>query len=108
MAQRTSVPASDFIIVQKSGKNDSLGRKNFFPGQGEKIIENILKIFVKIFGGMKNIYYLCSVNRWSSESHQACLNGRVVKEMDVVKLKEQARSTGDETNKKFNNLLLTI
>ena len=56
MAQRTSVPASDFIIVQKSRKFGSLGRKNFFPGQGEKIIENILKIFVKIFGGMKNIY----------------------------------------------------
>ena len=62
-----------------------MGRKNFFPKKKKKIIENILKIFVKIFGGMKNIYYLCS-----------------------VKLKEQARSTGDETNKKFNNLLLTI
>ena len=36
MAQRTSVPASDFIIVQKSRKFGSLGRKNFFPGQGEK------------------------------------------------------------------------
>ena len=56
MNQRTSVPASDFIIVQKSRKFGSLGRKNFFPGQGEKIIENILKIFVKIFGSMKNIY----------------------------------------------------
>ena len=43
-------------------KSGSLGRKNFFPGQGEKINENILKIFVKIFGGMKNIYYLCSCN----------------------------------------------
>jgi hypothetical protein len=51
-----SVPASDFMNVQKSEKISSLGRKNFFPGQGEKIIENILKIFVKIFGGMKNIY----------------------------------------------------
>jgi hypothetical protein len=40
----------------KTRKSGSLGRKNFFPGQGEKIIENILKIFVKIFGGMKNIY----------------------------------------------------
>ena len=56
MNQRTSVPASDFIIVQKSRKFGSLGRKNFLPGQGEKIIENILKIFVKIFGSMKNIY----------------------------------------------------
>ena len=97
MNLRTCVPVSDCLICQKSGKNDSLGRKNFFPGQGEKIIENILKIFVRIFGSMKNIYKLCGVNRWSSESHQACLNGRVVKEMDVVKLKEQARSTGDET-----------
>ena len=42
--------------LQKSKKYGSLGRKNFFPGQGEKIIENILKIFVKIFGSMKNIY----------------------------------------------------
>jgi len=40
----------------KTRKSGSLGRKNFFPGQGEKIIENILKFFVKIFGGMKNIY----------------------------------------------------
>ena len=43
--------------LQKSRKYGSLGRKNFFPGQGEKkIIENILKIFGKIFGSMKNIY----------------------------------------------------
>ena len=45
-----------FLCSKKSGKSGSLGRKNFFSGQGEKIIENILKIFVKIFGGMKNIY----------------------------------------------------
>ena len=45
-----------FLCSKKSGKSGSLGRKNFLPGQGEKIIENILKIFVKIFGGMKNIY----------------------------------------------------
>ena len=63
-------------IIKKYGKYGSLGRKNFFPGQGEKIIENILKIFGKIFGSMKNIYYLCS-----------------------VELKEQARSTGEETGK---------
>jgi hypothetical protein len=44
------------IYLSKQGKSGSLGRKNFFPGQGEKIIENILKFFVKIFGGMKNIY----------------------------------------------------
>jgi hypothetical protein len=56
MNLRTCVPVSDCLICQKSGKNDSLGRKNFFPGQGEKINENILKIFVKIFGGMKNVY----------------------------------------------------
>jgi len=43
-------------LPTKLGKSGSLGRKNFFPGQGEKIIENILKFFVKIFGGMKNIY----------------------------------------------------
>ena len=47
MAQRTSVPASDFIIVQKSRKFGSLGRKNFFPRQGEKINENILNFLSK-------------------------------------------------------------
>ena len=52
----TCVPVSDCLACQKSGKFGSLGRKNFFPGQGEKIIENILKIIVKIFGSMKNIY----------------------------------------------------
>ena len=46
----------------KNWKNGSLGRKNFFPGHGEKINENILKFLVKIFGGMKNIYYLCRCN----------------------------------------------
>ena len=30
------------------------------------------------------------------------MNGRVAKEIDVVKLKEQARSTGDETNEKHS------
>jgi len=43
-------------LPTKLGKSGSLGRKNFFPGQEEKIIENILNFFVKIFGGMKNIY----------------------------------------------------
>jgi hypothetical protein len=45
-----------FSTRQKLEKSGSLGRKNFSPGQGEKIIENILKIFVKIFGSMKNVY----------------------------------------------------
>ena len=52
----TCVPVSDCLTCHKIRKSGSLGRKNFFPGQGEKINENILKIFVKIFGGMKNIY----------------------------------------------------
>ena len=49
-----------FVVLlfyeEKSGKSGSLGRKNFFSGQGEKIIEKILNFFVKTFGGMKNIY----------------------------------------------------
>jgi len=49
------------------------------------------------FGGIDNSLYLCIVNRWSSESHQACLrstsgrllpqgrkNGRVATEKDAV------------------------
>ena len=43
----------ELFSLSKIKKNSSLGRKNFFPGQGEKINENILKIFAKIFGGIK-------------------------------------------------------
>ena len=46
----------ELFSLSKIKKNSSLGRKNFFPGQGEKINENILKIFAKIFGGIKNVY----------------------------------------------------
>ena len=40
----------------KIGKIWLSGQEKLFPWAGRKIIENILKFFVKIFGGMKNIY----------------------------------------------------
>ena len=40
----------------KKSKSGFLPRKNLLPAQGKNISKFILKIFVKIFAGMKNIY----------------------------------------------------
>jgi len=37
-------------------KYGSQGRKNFFPNHKKNKMKNIMKILVKLFGGMKNIY----------------------------------------------------
>ena len=53
-----------------------------------KFVKFVLKIAPNRrveFGEIGYSSYLCIVNRWSSENHQACLNGRVATEKDAVK-----------------------
>ena len=45
------------------------------------------------FGSARKMLYLCIVNRWRSESHQACLNGRVATEKDAVNHERQMRDS---------------
>ena len=53
----------------------------------------------------KKIGYLCTVNRWNSESHQVHLNGRVATEKDEVIRKTGGKRRTDvdrRTTQKLN------
>ena len=57
----------------------------------EKWQHAFLRAFLAFkFAGVVFSSYLCIVNRWSSESHQVHLNGRVATEKDEVNPERQS------------------
>ena len=60
-------------------------------------------------GSAFTLHFTCIVNRWSSESHQACLNGRVATEIDVVNHERHGgRRPPDVVGRKSNTMKNTI
>ena len=72
----------------------------------EKWQRAFLRAFLAFkFAGVVFSSYLCIVNRWSSESHQVHLNGRVATEKDEVNRKTGGKRRTDvdrRTTQKLN------